>query len=228
MMKQISIKLLFIFLIVFIIQCDNTIENKVTKWDNGIIPYIFCTNITESERTTIRSVMDEWEKDTNIKFVPFKSQDNCLAIIEVDSQCSRSTFGCNSEIDNYVKISAYNFKKYVVAHELGHAIGLKHEHQRKDRDMYIKINYENIIDGYSQEFAIEDNPFYDTMILDYDSESIMHYPPHMFSNGEGLSFESLMDGVETKTLGGFNISALDREKVNLIYPHYYKYEVFMY
>ena len=34
-----------------------------------------------------------------------------------------------------------------VIHELMHVIGFIHEHQRDDRDAYVKIVYENVING---------------------------------------------------------------------------------
>lgn len=71
-------------------------------------------------------------------------------------------------------------------HELGHALGLYHEHTRSDRDMYINVNVENIEDGQEINFHI--NRKYQQNIIDsvdYDLGSVMHYKHLYFSkNGE--------------------------------------------
>ena len=35
----------------------------------------------------------------------------------------------------------------LIVHEAMHALGFFHEHQRPDRDAYVKVNWDNIVDG---------------------------------------------------------------------------------
>lgn len=60
-------------------------------------------------------------------------------------------------------------------HELGHALGLHHEHTRPDRDLWIEVLRSHIKHGYL--------PHYDSleprkdMAREYDYHSVMHYSP---------------------------------------------------
>lgn len=45
-----------------------------------------------------------------------------------------------NENNDYLLLS----QKRILIHELGHVIGLIHEHQRYDRDKYVKVIYENV------------------------------------------------------------------------------------
>jgi hypothetical protein len=59
-----------------------------------------------------------------------------------------------------------------VLHEVGHAVGFKHEMQRPDSTKFIKLIEENVDDGSFD--VISDGSFEPVGVYDYDS--IMHYP----------------------------------------------------
>ena len=61
-----------------------------------------------------------------------------------------------------------------IYHELFHTIGLLHEHQRDDRDQYVKFNQNNLVNPN----RIKNFKKYkkiDTLGLPYNFQSIMHY-----------------------------------------------------
>ena len=68
-------------------------------------------------------------------------------------------------------------------HELGHVIGFHHEHQRIDRDDFIKINYENL-DGSqaaSNSYIKIKAPYLNDFGVGYDYASVMHYGKDAFA-----------------------------------------------
>lgn len=64
-------------------------------------------------------------------------------------------------------------------HEMGHAVGFLHEQDRKDRNRYITVLYENIDKTQFGEFPIGGLSEQD--LGSYEYASIMHYSPTSFS-----------------------------------------------
>ena len=59
-------------------------------------------------------------------------------------------------------------------HEIGHALGLIHEQSRQDRDEYIQVMWENIVEDIKPNFIMAADEFEDYGVP-YDLGSIMHY-----------------------------------------------------
>ena len=60
----------------------------------------------------------------------------------------------------------------MVTHEIGHALGMYHEHSRSDRDNYVQVIYDNIQTGKEDNFNSFPTNNYG---VPYDFYSMMHY-----------------------------------------------------
>ena len=211
-----------LFLFVFFNACTIEIKEEKTinvstqttikKWEDGIIYYNFDNSINENEKTIIKKCMFFWEEKTNIKFI--QSENYNLNICKSEKEnVYKSSIGRKENA--YMELGLIkSYTKKNITHELGHVIGLTHEHQRPDRDDYIIINYDNIIEKYKFNFNIINNSLFKEELLKYDYNSIMHYDYYTCSNGNGPTIE-----VKNKNELGYSSkpSELDIQKVNLIY-----------
>ena len=114
------------------------------------------------------------------------------------------------------------------AHELGHTLGLYHEHMRPDRDDYVIVHCDRVWDsqdgtpaacgencrGYGCNFVKLDPAIADWS-GPYDSLSLMHYSPYEFAKGPGPAIEA-RPGVPTPQAHEFP-TALDAKRVCELY-----------
>ena len=96
-------------------------------------------------------------------------------------------------------------------HEMGHTVGLLHEHQRPDRATYITLNLANAdlpnVPGNFTLFAFD----YQTFGL-YDYASVMHYGAFDFSKAGLPVLESIPAGIPLGNITGYSAGDVDQIK----------------
>lgn len=174
------------------------------NWTNGVVPYQIDLAFNPGENQAILNAMNEWSQVApGVSFRPKKSGDASWVRFEKDTQCS-SGYGMIPG-ERTIRLTSGCTTNYSLHHEIGHALGLQHEHTRSDRDDYVVVK-----DGSGANFAIDSG----ADLFEYDFDSVMHYP---FS-----SSMSLASGVEVPpgvTVGQrTHLSSKDVASVRAMYP----------
>ena len=174
-------------------------------WEEQIIPYEFEENTRNVIKSLFLSAVQVYENNTNLCFIPKWTEEKTLLVRE-----SPNNVGYGSS----TRITIPSIPS-VVIHEIGHAIGLQHEHQRPDRDNYITINEENIEPNFVYAFNKMSAQYVD-ITSTYDYRSVMHYYSYAFSKNGKKTIE-VPDSINT-TLGNSTLSPLDIAFINQKYP----------
>jgi hypothetical protein len=106
-----------------------------------------------------------------------------------------------------VVTGSYSCSLGTLLHELGHVVGLWHEHERPDRNTYITFNPGNVILGSESNFTQLSDNFQD--LGPYDYASIMHYIPYAFSRNGGAVLESIPPGIPLSNYVGYTAADID-------------------
>ncbi len=206
---------------------------KPVPWPKGIIPYDV-SKLSPDQATNALLAMRLWmETGANITFVPHSSEKGYIYFTGNTDAGNNTTFNgfrAGTRLD--VNITAFWWRQgpWMPAHELGHALGFFHEHQRWDRDRYVIIHYEHIKPGRESDYDWVPKTNWIVVTPGYDYRSIMHYRTCWASkcesectDGVGTSPCAVIDPIGTEfdpIIGQWTdnkISQGDAEKVRLVY-----------
>ncbi len=157
-----------------------------TAWPAGNVFYEFAANISATRRDLFRKAFWEIESIANVDFFESSVAPNRIQIIQntASNSVSYSAVGMDGGVQDLGVGANHWDDKYILVHELYHALGFLHEQSRPDRDTYVSINFGNI-----SQTACNGNPCDNNFAKSltatptgaYDFESIMHYNDTAFA-----------------------------------------------
>ena len=204
---------IIIFLLIISILNSCSYEFTIGSWEDGIIPYYLTGEFSDGDILNINEAMSAWENVCGVRFIKVSPRANAFHIKRVSREVWFSSIGENNSNCQMLFGKTYSDID-VIIHELGHCLGLVHEHQRPDRDLYVSIIWDNILTGKEFNFDIVDNPLYVEQDFPYDYHSIMHYSSVSFSkNGEA----TIISVGKNEIFRAGGITESDADKAKAIY-----------
>lgn len=174
------------------------------RWPEMPIKYFIHSSAT-NRRQQLDVAIAEWEAKTVVRFKEINEEEargspHFVVRGDVQDNVCRSwglgyLKGDDAQIDLGSRCTAGQ-----TIHEIGHRLGLMHEHERSDRDRYIAIKWEEVvkavkaIEGMNEKekasllsnlgeladlWEVAGNWLNTNHVSDYDLVSIMHYGPNL-------------------------------------------------
>ncbi|NLA15825.1 MAG: hypothetical protein GX877_04730 [Bacteroidales bacterium] len=178
-------------------------------WPDNTVYYSINPNLPNPGR--VHQAIEYYESNTNLTFVARTTQHNYIEFIYDKNGCSSYLGMIGGK--QPIRLADWGTKGTVI-HEIGHAIGLLHEHSKAGRDQYVTILENNVLPGKLHNFKEYTSSYPNT--AGFDFESIMLYSSYAFSRNNHPTIVK-KDG-EPFTSQRVRMSEDDINIVNLLYP----------
>ncbi len=162
--------------------------DRMKTWPENEIAVIIDPRLPDPDR--IDQALKEIEAVSPFRFVPFTDQKDGLVFEQTDELCA-SYLGRVGGFQPIVL--ARHCNKQQIIHEILHALGFPHEHSRPERDRFVNVVWDNIIEDFRPQFDLLPTEMLPVVFpTNFDYQSIMLYPSNAFAkSSELLTIQSL-------------------------------------
>ena len=193
------------------------------KWDNGVVPFVADCELENNELALFSEAMKELEDKTGVQFVRYNAEehDNYIVLTDIDSYSANSYVGKMAKpgwqrVNLDTRWANLDFNVGTAVHELVHALGWHHTQARPDRDDYVTINWENIMEDEKRNFEQEevDNEVFQKVqkCRPYNYDSIMHYGKDTWSKNGSTTIKT-KDSSKQDVIGKRELTAQDIDEI---------------
>lgn len=150
-------------------------DGKFKLWPGGLVKYSWDKYIDSGVQKVLEEAMLQWEAKTCIKFEEGPPGGGTVVFKSSGSGCN-AHIGWSEQYQHYVNLQPPGCVTVGTAiHELGHIIGLRHEHAQPEALEFIQFNLNNAQDSWKQWLITYEEAGDMTAGIPYDMASIMHY-----------------------------------------------------
>ncbi|KRY47636.1 Signal peptidase complex catalytic subunit SEC11C [Trichinella britovi] len=197
----------------------------IEKWHTNHILYRMEASLKDASRDAILRALQLWQENTCIRFEERDQLEPNVALINfVDD--SQSDGGCSSFVGRVGGIQNISIawprcsSEGIVSHQIGHALGLLHEHSRPDRDEHIIVNYEQTVSEHRDVISRLSSRVFEHFRSMYDPGSVMHMPPTvktLMTNADELTILAMDPNYQSTFGQRISPSFLDYKLINMMY-----------
>ncbi|GFS25779.1 metalloendopeptidase [Elysia marginata] len=165
------------------------------QWPDGVVHYTIQHSYPQWLKTLIQTAMAQLESQVGmtsagyrnkrqalpmpcVRFVPGSFQRHFLEIRD-DGTC-HATLGFSKRTRNVLSVSPFCARLDVLRHQLLHVLGFGHEHQRPDRDQYVQLHRDNMVQPWL--FSIKPHRTHHHDLGECGCVPLWRYRFYVFSN----------------------------------------------
>ncbi|KAM7061044.1 meprin A subunit alpha [Acridotheres tristis] len=192
----------------------NALRNETYRWKFPV-PYILGDDLDLNAKGVILQAFEMFRLKSCIDFKPYEGE---RTYIFFSKQSGCWSMVGDLQTGQNLSIGSGCDYRAIVEHEILHALGFYHEQSRMDRDDYVNIWWDEILEGREHNFAKYDDTYITDLNTPYDYESLMHYAPFSFNKNASVPTITAKIPAFDDIIGQrLDLSAIDLERLNRMY-----------